>query len=121
MIAIASRRRSAIVVSLMPHRDRVAAERALVQDLDLRALDEAEFEQPPLELGRGQAWAPALTAMVSMRPQNPRRASPSGEPWRPLFDADGSAMTMPDVSRAPWSSGAIARWGQVKAAEMSGP
>jgi hypothetical protein len=38
-----------------PHGDRVARERALVQDLDVRALDEAELEQAVLDLGGGEA------------------------------------------------------------------
>src|SRR5262249_49610432 len=37
------------------HGDRIAAERTLVQDLDLGAFDEPELEQTALELGRGQA------------------------------------------------------------------
>ncbi len=35
-----------------PHRDRIAADRALVQDLDRRAFNKAEFDQPLLQLDR---------------------------------------------------------------------
>ena len=52
---MASRRRSAMVCGIVqPHRDRVAGERAFMQDLDVRALDEAELEQAVLD---PRSWA----------------------------------------------------------------
>ena len=42
-------------MSSQPHGDRVAAEQALVQHLDRRALDEAELQQAALQLGGAQA------------------------------------------------------------------
>jgi hypothetical protein len=35
-----------------PHRDRIAAERAFMQDLDLGTLDESQLEQTPLKFHR---------------------------------------------------------------------
>jgi hypothetical protein len=45
-----------------PHRDRVAAEQSLMQDLDPSAFDKPQFDQPPLELGGGEAVVAALDA-----------------------------------------------------------
>jgi hypothetical protein len=59
-MAIASRRRSAIVASLT--RTAMGSRRAaLMQHFDLGALDKPEFEQPPLQFRRRQAWAPSPT------------------------------------------------------------
>ena len=55
MIAMASRRRSAMVVSATRTAIGIAPEQPLVQQLDLRALDEAQLQQPPLQLRPGQA------------------------------------------------------------------
>ena len=37
------------------HGDGIAAEQALMQDFDVGAFDEAQLDQPPLQLGRGHA------------------------------------------------------------------
>ena len=41
------------------HGDRIAAEQALVQDLDIGALDESQFDQPALKFRRRQACGDA--------------------------------------------------------------
>ena len=56
---MASRRRSAMVACGHAHRDRIAAEQALVQQLDIGAFDEAQFDQPAFQFGRRQAGAGA--------------------------------------------------------------
>jgi hypothetical protein len=38
-----------------PHRDRVTAEQALMQDLHPGAFDKTQLDQPPLEFGGGEA------------------------------------------------------------------
>ena len=57
MMAIASRRRTAMVTFSTRTAIGIAADDAFVQDLDPRALDEAEFDQPAFKLGVGQCRA----------------------------------------------------------------
>ena len=57
---MASRRRSAMVVCGDAHGDGIAAEQALMQQLDVGALDEAQLDQPAFQFRAGQAGAGAV-------------------------------------------------------------
>ena len=59
------------------HRDRIAAEEALVQHRHARALDKSQLDQPPFELGRGQA------ELAGAHPDGP---DPAAEPDRSVAE-----------------------------------
>ena len=81
-IAMASRRRSAMVVCGDAHGDGIAAEQALVQQLDVGAFDEAQLDQPAFQFRAGQAGAGA----VHGRADGCGRESPRGP--RPVLWLD---------------------------------
>ena len=64
MMAMASRRRTAIGDVLDADGDRVAPDQALVQHLDPGALDEAELDQPAFELDGRQRRAGVIGGEV---------------------------------------------------------
>ena len=74
MMAMASRRRTAMVTFVDANRDRIAADNALVQHLDPGAFDEAELDQPAFEFRR--RTAPSL-----IRPPPDAESRPNSRVW----------------------------------------
>jgi len=76
-----------------PHRDRVTAEQALMQDLHSGAFDKPQLDQPPLEFGGRETVIAALDANRPDLPSRSDHGSAERHDIMRFMSSDASALT----------------------------